>query len=60
MTAPAEPGLVTRLAIEDGLRALGLARGDAAEVHSSLSSFGWVEGGAAAVAAVGRATGIDC
>jgi aminoglycoside N3'-acetyltransferase len=35
--------------IEDGLRALGLGRGDVVEVHSSLSSFGWVEGGAAAV-----------
>jgi aminoglycoside N3'-acetyltransferase len=35
--------------IENGLRVLGLDRGDAVEVHSSLSSFGWVEGGAAAV-----------
>ncbi|MBN1813733.1 MAG: AAC(3) family N-acetyltransferase [Anaerolineae bacterium] len=35
--------------IENGLRALGLGPGDAVEVHSSLSSFGRVEGGAAVV-----------
>lgn len=35
--------------IENGLRALGLGRGDVVEVHSSLSSFGWVEGGAVTV-----------
>jgi aminoglycoside N3'-acetyltransferase len=35
--------------IEEGLLSLGLARGDTVEVHSSLRSFGWVEGGAAAV-----------
>jgi len=40
---------LTRSNIENGLRQLGLVRGDAAEVHSSLSSFGWVEGGAAIV-----------
>jgi aminoglycoside 3-N-acetyltransferase len=32
-----------------GLRALGLARGDVVLVHSSLSSLGYVEGGAEAV-----------
>jgi aminoglycoside 3-N-acetyltransferase len=40
---------LTRKAIEDGLRQLGLCRGDAVEVHSSLSSLGWVEGGASTV-----------
>jgi aminoglycoside 3-N-acetyltransferase len=35
--------------IEDELRQLGLARGDAVEVHSSLSSLGSVQGGAPAV-----------
>jgi aminoglycoside N3'-acetyltransferase len=35
--------------IEAGLKHLGLTRGDTVEVHSSLSSFGWVEGGAATV-----------
>ncbi len=37
---------LTRKEIESGLRRLGLRRGDAVEVHSSLSSLGWVEGGA--------------
>jgi aminoglycoside 3-N-acetyltransferase len=40
---------LTRTDIEDGLRQLGLVRGDAVEVHSSLSSFGWVGGGAVTV-----------
>ena len=40
---------LTQKDIEEGLRALGLRRGDAVEVHSSLSSFGWVEGGATTV-----------
>lgn len=40
---------VTQRDMEEGLRQLGLGRGDVVEVHSSLSSFGWVEGGAAAV-----------
>ncbi|MFN2108441.1 MAG: AAC(3) family N-acetyltransferase, partial [Anaerolineae bacterium] len=40
---------ITQEDIEKGLRELGLNRGDAVEVHSSLSSFGWVEGGASAV-----------
>jgi aminoglycoside 3-N-acetyltransferase len=37
---------LTPKAIEAGLRQLGLCRGDAVEVHSSLGSLGWVEGGA--------------
>ncbi len=41
--------VVTQKDIEAGLRELGLRRGDAVEVHSSLSSFGWMEGGATAV-----------
>jgi aminoglycoside 3-N-acetyltransferase len=41
--------LVTQSLIEAGLRAMGLGRGDAVEVHSSLSAFGWVEGGAATI-----------
>lgn len=40
---------ITQNEIEVSLRELGLHRGDAVEVHSSLSSFGWVEGGATAV-----------
>ena len=40
---------LTQNEIEEGLRQIGLSRGDIVEVHSSLSSFGWVEGGAAAV-----------
>jgi aminoglycoside N3'-acetyltransferase len=40
---------LTQTDIEDGLRQLGLGRGDVAEVHSSLSSFGRVEGGAPTV-----------
>lgn len=43
------PAPLTQKDIEDGLRQLGLGRGDAVEVHSSLSSFGWVEGGASTV-----------
>ncbi len=35
--------------IVDGLRALGLGASDLVVVHSSLSSFGWVDGGADAV-----------
>jgi aminoglycoside 3-N-acetyltransferase len=37
---------VTRQEIMEGLRTLGLAEGDLVQVHSSLSSFGHVEGGA--------------
>jgi aminoglycoside 3-N-acetyltransferase len=43
------PGVVTRDALADGLRALGLAAGDRAMVHSSLKSFGHVDGGPHAV-----------
>lgn len=41
--------IVTRKDIEEGLKALGLQPGDVAFVHSSLRSFGYVEGGAEAV-----------
>jgi len=41
--------VVTRRDIVDGLRALGLRVGNTALVHSSLSSLGYVEGGADAV-----------
>lgn len=40
---------VTKDDIEEGLRELGLERGAVVGVHSSLSSFGYVEGGADAV-----------
>lgn len=40
---------LTRIEIENGLRQMGVCREVTVEVHSSLSSFGWVEGGAAAV-----------
>jgi len=40
---------VTKEDIKRGLRNLGLKRGDVVVVHSSLSSFGYVEGGADAV-----------
>jgi aminoglycoside N3'-acetyltransferase len=51
MSAHTEPVStpLTQKDIEVGLRRLGLGRGDAVEVHSSLSSFGWVEGGAPTV-----------
>ncbi len=39
-------GGLTQAEIERGLKDLGLAAGDVIEVHSSLSSFGRVEGGA--------------
>jgi aminoglycoside 3-N-acetyltransferase len=41
--------IVTQLMIESGLSTMGLRPGDAVEVHSSLSAFGWVEGGAPTV-----------
>jgi aminoglycoside N3'-acetyltransferase len=37
--------------IVDGLQQLGVKRGAVVEVHSSLSAFGWVEGGAETVLA---------
>ena len=40
---------VVRIDIEQGLRRFGLAQGHAVEVHSSMSSFGHVEGGAATI-----------
>src|SRR5689334_2343875 len=40
---------VTYQEIVLGLQQLGLRRGAAVEVHSSLSAFGWVEGGAPTV-----------
>jgi aminoglycoside 3-N-acetyltransferase len=40
---------LTQKDIEGELRHLGLGQGDAVEVHSALSSIGWVEGGASAV-----------
>jgi len=43
------PPFLTLQDIASGLRTLGLERGAAVEVHSSLSSLGFVEGGAAAV-----------
>jgi aminoglycoside N3'-acetyltransferase len=46
--------------IEIGLRTLGLGSGDAVEVHSSLSSFGHVQGGAnTVIAALMRVVGQD-
>lgn len=41
--------MVTRSEITDGLRRLGLDRSSDVLVHSSLSSFGYVDGGAEAV-----------
>ncbi len=40
---------VTRADIVKGLRDLGLREGDLVQVHSSLSAFGYVEGGATTV-----------
>lgn len=48
---PANSNPLHQETIEDGLRALGLTRGMAVEVHSSLSRFGWVVGGAKTVIA---------
>jgi aminoglycoside N3'-acetyltransferase len=41
--------MLTQSEIERGLRGIGLGRGDAVEVHSSLRSLGLVEGGPEAV-----------
>lgn len=46
MTTGASPQTLTEADVEAGLRALGVARGMALEVHSSLSAFGTVDGGA--------------
>ena len=40
---------VTKDDLEDGLRRLGVVPGMMLEVHGSLSSFGWVDGGALTV-----------
>lgn len=40
---------VSKADITDGLRRLGVSAGDVMMAHSSLSSFGWVDGGAEAV-----------
>lgn len=40
---------ITQNDIEQGLRRLGLKSQDIVEVHSSLSAFGWIDGGADAV-----------
>lgn len=42
--------VVTESQMKRGFRALGMIKGDVVGVHSSLSSFGYVEGGAGAVA----------
>lgn len=43
------PQPLSQADIEAGLRQLGLEQGQVVEVHSSLSSFGWVAGGPATV-----------
>ncbi|MCD6360605.1 MAG: AAC(3) family N-acetyltransferase [Armatimonadetes bacterium] len=43
---PDDKPVVTRADIVAGLRAIGLQSGDLVQVHSSLSAFGYVEGGA--------------
>lgn len=43
--AAASGPALTRAELAEGFRQLGLARGDAVEVHSSLRSLGWVDGG---------------
>ena len=48
-TRKREKAHVTKEDIKKGLKRLGLKRGDIVGVHSSLSSFGYVEGGADAV-----------
>jgi aminoglycoside 3-N-acetyltransferase len=46
MPDPTYQPIVTQPDLEAGLRDLGLAAGDLVQVHSSLSAFGHVEGGA--------------
>lgn len=41
--------IVTRSDIRDGVHSLGIGPGDVVMAHSSLSAFGWVDGGADAV-----------
>jgi len=50
-----EKTIVTREDIEAALRRVGLGAGDLALLHSSLSSMGWVEGGAETVIEAFRA-----
>jgi aminoglycoside 3-N-acetyltransferase len=45
------PDVVSKAELVDGLRRLGLGRASEVIVHSSLSSFGYVDGGAEAVCA---------
>ena len=40
---------LTQQDIEQGLQSMGLRRNNVVEVHSSLSAFGWVDGGADAI-----------
>jgi len=50
LTSEQDPSrTLTSDSIQAGLRALGLRTGDRVLLHSSLSSLGWVEGGADAV-----------
>lgn len=46
---PVPAPMVTTGDIIDGLRSLGVRSGDGLFVHSSLSAFGWVDGGAESV-----------